>query len=213
MKRIWRNSAHIPQLGPITQGDQHPAPHPKLRPTGLLSGLRGSVEQHIDIVDYPGEWLLDLGLMYKTYEEWSTDVLHRMASRAFGADYVNTLTDLDPSGPFTDAAAKSLAACFTDYLENARAAGYSDLSPGRFLLPGDMSGSPALTFAPVPKPTGSIRKTFWAEMKRRYDAYKTHVVRPFFGIIFPRLIDRLYWSICLARWTTALMPCPIYNAR
>ena len=41
----------------------------KLRPTGLLSGLRGSVEQHIDIVDYPGEWLLDLGLMDKSYEE------------------------------------------------------------------------------------------------------------------------------------------------
>ena len=161
----------------------------KLRPTGLLSGLRGAVEQHIDIVDYPGEWLLDLGLMDKTYEEWSTDVLHRMANRSFGAYYVNALTDLNPSDPFTDAAAKSLAACFTDYLENARMAGYSDLSPGRFLLPGDMAGSPALTFAPVPKPTGSIRKTFWAEMKRRYDAYKTHVVRPFFRDHFSK-IDR-----------------------
>ena len=100
----------------------------------MLSGLRGTVEQHIDIVDYPGEWLLDLGLMDKTYEEWSTDVLHRMASRPFGADYVNALTDLDTSDPFTDAAAKSIAASFTDYLENARVAGYSDLSPGRLSL-------------------------------------------------------------------------------
>ena len=72
----------------------------KLRPTGLLSGLRGPVEQHIDIVDYPGEWLLDLGLMDKSYEEWSTDVFHRMANRSFGANYVNALTDLDPSDPF-----------------------------------------------------------------------------------------------------------------
>ena len=127
--------------------------------------------------------------MDKTYEEWSTDVLHRVANRSFGADYVNALTDLNPSDPFTDATAKSLAACFSDYLENARVAGYSDLSPGRFLLPGDMAGSPALTFAPVPKPKGSIRKTFWAEMKRRYDAYKTHVVRPFFRDHFSK-IDR-----------------------
>jgi predicted YcjX-like family ATPase len=52
-----------------------------------------------------------------------------------------------------------------------------------------MAGSPALTFAPVPKPTGGIRKTFWAEMKRRYDAYKTHVVRPFFRDHFSK-IDR-----------------------
>ena len=66
-------------------------------------------------------------------------------------------------------------------------AGYSDLSPGRFLLPGDLAGSPALTFAPIPKPTGSIRKTFWAEMKRRYDAYKAHVVRPFFRDHFSKI--------------------------
>ena len=52
-----------------------------------------------------------------------------------------------------------------------------------------MAGSPALTFAPVPKPTGGIRKTFWAEMKRRYDAYKTHVVHPFFRDHFSK-IDR-----------------------
>jgi predicted YcjX-like family ATPase len=94
----------------------------KLRPTELLSGLRGAVEEHINIVDYPGEWLLDLGLMDKSYEEWSKDVLHRMANRSFGADYVNALTDLDPSDPFTDAAAKSLATHFTDYLEIERAA-------------------------------------------------------------------------------------------
>ena len=193
-------SAHPPTWPENTKGISTLRLTLKLRPTGLLSGLRGTVEQHIDIVDYPGEWLLDLGLMDKTYEEWSTDVLHRMASRPFGADYVNALTDLDTSDPFTDAAAKSIAASFTDYLENARVAGYSDLSPGRFLLPGDMAGSPALTFAPVPKPTGGIRKTFWAEMKRRYDAYKTHVVRPFFRDHFSK-IDR---QIVLADLLSAL---------
>jgi predicted YcjX-like family ATPase len=52
----------------------------------------------IDILDYPGEWLLDLGLMDKSYEEWSKDVLHRMANRSFGADYVNALpAKLPPS--------------------------------------------------------------------------------------------------------------------
>ena len=27
---------------------------------------------HLDIVDYPGEWLLDLPLMNQSFEEWST---------------------------------------------------------------------------------------------------------------------------------------------
>lgn len=181
--------AHPPSWPENTKGISTLRLTLKLRPTGLLSGFRGAIEQHIDIVDYPGEWLLDLGLMDKSYEDWSNAALQRMTNRPFGADYRTALSDLNPSDPFTETVAKQFAGLFTDYLENARAAGYSDLSPGRFLLPGDMAGSPALTFAPVPKPTGRVRKTLWAEMGRRYDAYKTHVVRPFFRDHFSK-IDR-----------------------
>ena len=35
----------------------------KVRPNGLLAGLQGPRTLHLDIVDYPGEWLLDLALM------------------------------------------------------------------------------------------------------------------------------------------------------
>src|SRR6058998_1576031 len=63
------------------------------------------------------------------------------------------------------------------------------LPPGRFLMPGDLAGSPALTFAPLERasdasaPAGSL----WAMMERRYDAYKDVVVRPFFRDHFARL--------------------------
>ena len=43
----------------------------RVRPTGLLSGLQGPRTVHVDIVDYPGEWLLDLALLEKSYTEWS----------------------------------------------------------------------------------------------------------------------------------------------
>jgi len=39
----------------------------RVRPTGLLGGLQGPRTVHLDIVDYPGEWLLDLALLDKTY--------------------------------------------------------------------------------------------------------------------------------------------------
>ena len=39
----------------------------RVRPAGLLAGLRGPRTLHVDIVDYPGEWLLDLGLLDKSY--------------------------------------------------------------------------------------------------------------------------------------------------
>ena len=33
----------------------------RVQPSGLLAGISGPRTVHIDIVDYPGEWLLDLG--------------------------------------------------------------------------------------------------------------------------------------------------------
>src|SRR5256885_1710729 len=55
------------------------------------------------------------------------------------------------------------------------------LPPGRFLMPGDLAGSPALTFAPLElngaeTPSGSLA----AMMERRYEAYKAVLVRSFY---------------------------------
>ena len=65
----------------------------------------------------------------------------------------------------------------------------STLPPGRFLMPGDLDGSPALTFAPLPN-LGDGRPrpgSLQAMMERRYEAYKTHVVKPFFREHIARL--------------------------
>ena len=53
----------------------------RVRPSGLLAGVTGSRTRHIDIVDYPGEWLLDLALLDKTYAQWSQEVLARLEKR------------------------------------------------------------------------------------------------------------------------------------
>jgi hypothetical protein len=55
-------------------------------------------------------------------------------------------------------------------------------------MPGDLEGSPALTFAPLAAPTGSPRSgSLYAMLERRYEAYKAIVVRPFFRDHFARL--------------------------
>jgi predicted YcjX-like family ATPase len=159
----------------------------RVRPTGLLSGLSGPRTIHLDIVDYPGEWLLDLGLLDKSFAEWSSDVLQRIADRPEAADYRALLAETDCQAPHDEPTAQGLAAAFTAYLTNARANGYSDCTPGRFLLPGDLAGSPALTFAPL---EGTSRRgSLLREMERRYEAYKSKVVKPFFRDHFAR-IDR-----------------------
>ena len=160
----------------------------RVRPKGLLSGFSGPRTVHLDIVDYPGEWLLDLALLEMDFATWSAQALDRARARTEGAGFVAQVEAADASAKLDESAAKALAEGWTAYLNAARDAGYSDCTPGRFLLPGDLEGSPALTFAPLPEgesPRGSLAREF----ARRFEAYKSQVVKPFFRAHFAR-IDR-----------------------
>ncbi len=148
----------------------------------------------LDIVDYPGEWLLDLLLLDKSYEEWSAETiaLSRQAPRVTlaGAWHAH-LQSLDANAPADEQQAISAAKLFTDYLVACRDERFAMnlLPPGRFLMPGDLAGSPAVTFAPldVPQGTSAPAGSLWAMMAGRYEAYRARVVRPFFREHFARL--------------------------
>lgn len=160
----------------------------RVQPTGLFQGFAGPHTTHLDIVDYPGEWLLDLGLLDKTFAQWSGEVLARIADRPEAEAFRGDLAGLDPTQKLDEVQAKQLAASFAGYLTVARASGYSDCTPGRFILPGDLAGSPVLTFAPLPA-SDKPRRSLAREFERRFESYKSNVVKPFFKDHFSR-IDR-----------------------
>jgi predicted YcjX-like family ATPase len=154
----------------------------------------GSGRVHIDIIDYPGEWLLDLPLMSMGYPEWSraTVAASRSAPRlALTKDWHAHLATLRPDQPANEIDAVKAAELFTAYLAKCRQreVSLSTLPPGRFLMPGDLAGSPLLTFAPLdidpaaPIAAGSLA----ALMARRYASYVAKVVKPFFFDHFARL--------------------------
>ncbi len=161
----------------------------RVRPNGLLSGFQGARTVHLDIVDYPGEWLLDLGLMDKSFAQWSAEVLDRISGRDEAAEYLGLVSAMDGVAELDEPKAQALAAAFTEYLHAARGAGFSDCTPGRFLLPGDLAGSPVLTFAPLSKVEKPGRRSMWRTFEKRFEAYKAQVVKPFFRDHFAR-IDR-----------------------
>jgi uncharacterized protein len=148
---------------------------------------------HIDILDYPGEWLLDLPLLSLTYRQWSHATLQAAAQpprSALAKDWLGHLGTVDPLGPADEMTAQTAAQLFTGYLARCRddAVALSSLPPGRFLMPGDLEGSPLLTFAPLDLPAETSPRGSLADMmQRRYDAYVAHVVRPFFFDHFARL--------------------------
>ena len=147
---------------------------------------------HLDIVDYPGEWLLDLALMNQTFVQWSREAIERArlgSRRGRAAAWLAKLEAIDAQAPEDETLTRELAALFTDYLRAQRADDdpISTEPPGRFLMPGDLAGSPALTFSPLDVdgdgPPGSLARM----MARRYESYKKVVIRPFFRDHFARL--------------------------
>lgn len=156
------------------------------------AGMTGPATLNLDIVDYPGEWLLDLPLLGLSFAEWSAEALERARQPGHAdeaAEFLAALDQTDISKDANDPDAERLASTFTTYLRRSREHGaLSTLPPGRFLLPGDLEGSPALTFAPLPPLAGSRRSgSLHAMLENRYEAYKAQVVRPFFRDHFARL--------------------------
>jgi predicted YcjX-like family ATPase len=141
----------------------------------------------LDIVDYPGEWLLDLPLLGQDFSAFSLNAstLARSSARAdLAAPWLERAAAIDPHQPGEETDARELARLYTDYLRACKRdeRALSTLPPGRFLMPGDLDGSPALTFAPLPNlpDTPAPKGSLMAMMQRRFESYKSVVIKPFF---------------------------------
>jgi predicted YcjX-like family ATPase len=160
--------------------------------TALRRALRPG-RLHVDIVDYPGEWLIDLPLLEQSFAQWSSAAVAeaRAPHRAAAAGpWLAMLAKLDAGAPADERLALEGSALFRGYLEAARAdPALTAPGPGRFLLPGDLAGSPLLTFFPLPPAAadGYARGSLGAMLARRFESYKSHVVKPFFLDHFARL--------------------------
>lgn len=164
------------------------------RAASALRRAFGVSRINLDLIDYPGEWLLDLPLLQQSYETWSAQAIAQAREERGSGPAEAWLAFIDGVDPFArkdEQVALKGAALFADHLKAARAADHvlHTSGPGRFLMPGELEGSPLLTFCPLPldgkraSPRGSLA----AMMARRFESYKSHVVRPFFRDHFSRL--------------------------
>ncbi|MCA8928039.1 MAG: YcjX family protein [Alphaproteobacteria bacterium] len=161
----------------------------------LMFGFERDRTLHLDIVDYPGEWLLDLPLLGLDYAQWSRQAVAQARTggrERLAGEWLELVGALDPAGPVDETAVIRAAAAYHAYLQAARHAPerYSVLQPGRFLLPGEMAGAPALTFFPLPDlPARAERGSIARLMADRFESYKREIARPFFEDHLQR-IDR-----------------------
>jgi hypothetical protein len=159
----------------------------------LLKRMSPIKTLYVDIVDYPGEWLLDLPLLELSYEEWSEQIAHlcEMEPRAtLSQEWRTLLETLDLTNEAEDSTLRQISQLYTDFLYRCKEPQYnlSLLQPGRFTMPGeDLKGAPLLEFCPllkIPEDIDYNDNSLYAEMKRRYESYKEHIVKKFYKAHF-----------------------------
>lgn len=165
-------------------------------PTGFVGNLLGQISGQaatlkLRIVDYPGEWLLDLPLLSQSYAEWSrtTLALWKRGLRAdIARDFFSFVSEHPASETGSEAVAKEAHDRYRAMLVIARENhGLSYLQPGRFVRPGVLADAPYLWFAPLDVAEGTDRfasGSLGALMAERYEVYKREVVEKFYDSYF-----------------------------
>jgi predicted YcjX-like family ATPase len=157
--------------------------------------LGTAAELSVEILDYPGEWLLDLPLLQQSYGDWSRATL-ALARREVRAPLARDWLDFVARHPADRAGDQQTALqahqLYRDFLATCRdREQLSLLQPGRFLNPGQIADPSVLQFCPMPlaigarAPPGSLA----ALMEARFEAYKRAIVQPFFAQL-ARHVDR-----------------------
>ena len=152
---------------------------------GRISGNAATVT--IRIVDYPGEWLLDLPLLTQSFAQWSRTTVraHRKGVRLeLARDFLAFLAQHRHDEQASEETAKRAHDLYRAGLVAARDRhGLSHLQPGRFLCPGNLGDLPYLWFAPLDigeAVAGFTPGTLGALMEERFEVYKREAVTRFY---------------------------------
>lgn len=169
------------------------------------SWLPGGEERKLllDIVDYPGEWLLDLPMLRQEFQQWSEQQWHLLEQEpraALSQSWQQKVIALSGQEP-DDEALHQLAHDYGELLKQFKYEhGLTQLQPGRMLMPGELEGTPALAFFPLPQQKlleGEEGEALWRILEGRFNYYVKHVVGAFYRNYFSRFDRQIVLVDCL----------------
>ncbi len=151
---------------------------------GFADSVLPARRLRLELLDYPGEWLLDLPLLAQDFSTWSGAVLRRLGAPEVAdvaGEFLAFVRALPAGVAASDALVGAGQRLYRAMLGRLRdELGLSFLQPGRFLMP-----------APGPEPVWGAFFPFVGEgglaglMAQRFEAYKAAVredlVSPLFG--------------------------------
>ncbi|WP_293268019.1 YcjX family protein [Neptunomonas sp.] len=178
----------------------------KYKPASRLKRLvNDTATLYLDIIDYPGEWLLDLPLLHLNFEQWCNkqQQLFTLEPRAtLAKNWIAAQNTVDWCSPADEQLLSVLSEEYTKLLhllrndENA----LSMIQPGRCVLPGELASSPLLQLFPILQPPSlsSIPEgSMYQLLQQRYDAYREKIVKRFYREHFSRFDRQVVLVDCL----------------
>jgi predicted YcjX-like family ATPase len=161
---------------------------------GQMRSLSGTPRLRLQLLDYPGEWLLDLPLLKLSYARWSAETLERLREKPrseAAAEFLSFVSHIDPTRTADDALIHRGHRMYKLALERCRAEfGLRYLQPGRFLTMGARNDAPFMWFFPADNlPARPAQNSIAELLGARFDAYKADARATFFDTHF-RAFDR-----------------------
>ncbi|MCG6415578.1 YcjX family protein [Vibrio fluvialis] len=158
---------------------------------------------YLDIIDYPGEWLLDLPLLELDFATWSAQQFNALhGTRAeLAKPWLTALDALDLDQEANEKTLAQIAALYTEYLHQCKEHGLHWVQPGRFVLPGELEGAPVLQFFPCRNVTSerkAVKHSMLALLKQRYEEYQNKVVKAFYKHHFATFDRQIVLVDCLS---------------
>lgn len=154
----------------------------------LFGGLLGPRTVTLELLDYPGEWLLDLPMLDQGFAAWSDATLARLRAPErlpATAEFLAFLDTLPDSAPGDEALARRGHGLYRDALRACRdRLGFRFLQPGRVLNPGPRGDAPILWFFPLAE--AQRGSGLGALLRRRHGAYVEEQRERFFAPFFRR---------------------------
>ncbi|MEG1691702.1 MAG: YcjX family protein, partial [Hafnia sp.] len=173
----------------------------------LLRHFKDTSTLYLEIVDYPGEWLLDLPMLEQDYLSWSRQMngLLQGQRKEWAEEWLALCAKCDPLAPADEKQLAAISQAYTDYLLRCKNEGQHFIQPGRFVLPGDLAGAPALQFFPWPqvvdvgesKLAQADKHTNIGMLRSRYHYYCNEVVKGFYKEHFVRFDRQIVLVDCL----------------
>ncbi|MCG7496114.1 YcjX family protein [Vibrio sp. Of7-15] len=175
---------------------------------GPMKLIQDTATLYVDIVDYPGEWLLDLPLLDMDFIAWSKQQAQILVGtrQKLAQEWLDKAADFDPFAPADERVIAELSGVFTEYLHQCKnEEGLHWVQPGRFVLPGELAGAPVLQFFPFVwldkysehELSQANEESNFVMLKKRYEYYQQKVVKAFYREHFSTFDRQIVLVDCL----------------